>query len=207
MKPVVIIGYSGHAYVVCDLLEQLGRQIMGYCDKEAKAVNPFGLRYLGSETEGSTLREIKNSDIFVSVGDNSIRLKISKFLTGHHCTFSTLLHPAAVISAHARIQAGTMAAAGAVVNALAEVGEGVILNSGSIVEHECRVGAYAHIAPGAVLAGNVQVGEGAFVGANAVVKQGIRIGSEAVIGAGAVVIKDVPEGAVVAGNPQRKIRG
>ncbi len=41
------------------------------------------------------------------------------------------------------------------------------------------------------------------VGANTVILGPVHVGSDAVIGAGSVVVKDVPEGAVVAGNPAR----
>ena len=42
---------------------------------------------------------------------------------------------------------------------------------------------------------------GASIGANATILPGIRIGKNALIGAGAVVTKDVPENAIVVGNP------
>lgn len=41
---------------------------------------------------------------------------------------------------------------------------------------------------------------------NSVVAGPVRIGAGAVIGAGSVVLKDVPPGAVVAGNPARELR-
>jgi len=50
------------------------------------------------------------------------------------------------------------------------------------------------------------VKKGASIGANATILPGIVIGEKAVVGAGAVVVKDVPAGAVVAGNPARILR-
>jgi len=47
---------------------------------------------------------------------------------------------------------------------------------------------------------------GAIIGANVTVLPGIIIGIKALVGAGAVVVKDVPDGAVVAGNPARVIK-
>jgi UDP-2-acetamido-3-amino-2,3-dideoxy-glucuronate N-acetyltransferase len=52
----------------------------------------------------------------------------------------------------------------------------------------------------------VTIKNGASIGANATVLPGITIGERALVGAGAVVTKDVPENAVVAGNPAKIIR-
>ena len=50
------------------------------------------------------------------------------------------------------------------------------------------------------------VERGAKIGANATVLPGVRIGEGALVGAGSVVTRDVPPGAVVAGNPARVIK-
>jgi acetyltransferase-like isoleucine patch superfamily enzyme len=47
---------------------------------------------------------------------------------------------------------------------------------------------------------------GASIGAGAVVLPGITVGESAMVGAGAVVVEDVPERAVVVGNPARVVR-
>jgi acetyltransferase EpsM len=56
------------------------------------------------------------------------------------------------------------------------------------------------------LAGNVVVGEGAHIGIGAAVIQNVKIGKWATIGGGAVIIRDVPDYAVVVGNPGRVIK-
>ena len=50
-----------------------------------------------------------------------------------------------------------------------------------------------------------------YIGAGAIIKEGspgqpLVIGRDAVVGMGAVVLNDVPDGAVVAGNPAKVIR-
>lgn len=49
------------------------------------------------------------------------------------------------------------------------------------------------------------IGEGAKVGANSTILPGVMVGRNSLVGAGSVVTKDVPDGAVVAGNPSRVI--
>ncbi len=47
---------------------------------------------------------------------------------------------------------------------------------------------------------------GAKIGANATLLPGITVGAGALVGAGAVVVADVPDGAVVVGNPARVVK-
>jgi acetyltransferase-like isoleucine patch superfamily enzyme len=50
------------------------------------------------------------------------------------------------------------------------------------------------------------VKRGASIGTNATILCGLTIGEGAIVGAGSVVTSDVPDGAVVAGNPARVLR-
>lgn len=50
------------------------------------------------------------------------------------------------------------------------------------------------------------VKRGASIGSGATILCGVSIGERAIVGAGSVVTKDVPDGAIVAGNPARVMR-
>lgn len=52
----------------------------------------------------------------------------------------------------------------------------------------------------------IRVKKGASIGAGAVILPGVTIGQNALIGAGAVVTRDVPDNAIVIGEPSRPIR-
>lgn len=201
---MIIIGYSGHGYVVHGILKASGKTIAGYCDVAEKEYNPFNLPYFGQENDDTAFQVLKDKGFFIAVGDNKLRQKIYENLASKNLLPGNAVHPTAVIDHSANIAANAvMVAANATINPLAIIETGAICNTGCIIEHECVVGAFAHIAPGAVLCGNVKIGAGTFVGANAVIRQGIAIGINATIGAGAVVVKDVADGATVVGVPAR----
>jgi sugar O-acyltransferase (sialic acid O-acetyltransferase NeuD family) len=205
LKNIVLIGYSGHAYVVFESFFSQGQIVIGYTDIEEKQKNPYSLKWLGSETQQEVIEALKKYDYFVSLGDNLLRKKVSKNLISQLGQPQNTIHKSATISRTMDCGIGNMFAAGCVINPLVKIGNGVICNTGCIIEHECIINDYSHIAPGAVLCGNVTVGEGSFVGAGAVIKQGVKIGQDVIIGAGAVIYKNVLDNTKVVGNNHRML--
>lgn len=201
---MIVIGYSGHAFVACGILKAAGQPISGYCDKEEKSYNPFGLKYYGSELSNEAMAAMTAHGSFIAIGINSVRNGIYEELSMKGIRFFNAIHPSSVIDASAIVAEGAaLIAANVTINPLAKIGTGAICNTSCVIEHECVVGDFAHIGPGAVLCGNVKVGAQAFIGANAVIRQGVTIGNNATIGAGAVVIKNVPDNVTVVGVPAR----
>lgn len=85
-----------------------------------------------------------------------------------------------------------------VVNHETTIGENCILrHSTTIGNKKSKDGLYS---------ASPKIGNNVDIGSNVVILGAITVGNNAIIGAGSVVVKDVPEGAVVAGNPARIIR-
>lgn len=201
MAEHIILGYSGHAYVVLDAAKQAGLSVLGYTEKQEQVLNPYALHYLGFEGSHDFEYWNKGYKFIPGMGGNMIRARISDLLTSKDEQMQSVMHPKAIIASQVTIDEGTFIAAGAMINPLVHIGKAVIINTGAIVEHECSIGDFSHVAPGAVLAGNVHVGRSSFIGANAVIKEGVRIGDGAVVGAGSVVLKDVGDNHKIVGNP------
>ena len=90
------------------------------------------------------------------------------------------------------------------------------IGAGTLIGHLCYVGD-ADVGPKSVIgAGAITcnfdgvakhrtvIGTEAFIGSNVSLVAPVKIGERAVVGAGSVVTRDVPDGAIVYGNPARR---
>jgi len=203
-RKVVLLGYSGHGFVLAEALIQNGYELIGYADSGKRENNPYGIPFLGNERSFDF--DWSSQLLYaLGVGNNEIREELAKRVLSNGGRLVSVIHPEASISKDLQIGNGSFIARNAAVNPLVKVGSNVILNTSCVIDHECIIEDNVHIAPGAVLAGNVKVGKGAFVGANCVVKEGVIIGERSIIGAGSVIIKDVDAAAMMVGNPGKNI--
>lgn len=105
-----------------------------------------------------------------------------------------------------RLGVGLYLQAAVQLQAEVEVGDNTSIHMGAVVGHESRIGRSVFIAHAVSVSGCCTIGDGTFVGTNATLLPRTRVGCWATIGAGAVVTRDVPDHAVVVGNPGKVIR-
>jgi acetyltransferase-like isoleucine patch superfamily enzyme len=135
---------------------------------------------------------------------------------------------------HAHIRGGASVGRHCTVGRGVYVGPGVVLGDAckvqnyALIYEPARLGDGVFIGPAVVLTNDVypravnedmtpksasdwqpvgvDIGDGASIGARSVCVAPLKIGRWALVAAGSVVVKDVPEFALVAGNPARRIR-
>ncbi len=69
------------------------------------------------------------------------------------------------------------------------------------ISNAVQIGRNTVVTARVAVSGRARLGADCWIGQSAAIRQGIRVGDGALVGMGAVVVKDVPEGAVVMGNP------
>lgn len=196
MKKVSLYGAGGHAKVVMDVLKSNNLTVSEIYDDNSE-IKIF-------ENIPVVQKNIC-SPLIISIGNNIVRKKITEKFPEiiYH---SAIGANSAIVSDNVKIDVGTVVMQGVVIQHSAKIGKHCIINTAASVDHDCRIGDFVHIAPHSTICGNVEIGEGTLIGAGAIVTPNIKIGKWATIGAGAVVIRDVPDYAVVVGNPAKIIK-
>jgi sugar O-acyltransferase (sialic acid O-acetyltransferase NeuD family) len=211
IENIVVIGASGHAKVVLDVLEKAGRyRVAGLIDsfKEPGALCG-GYSVLGAEPELAEMARRGEVDgAIVAVGDNWVRHMVAQrildMLPGF--PFVTAVHPSAQLGRNVCIGKGSVVMAGAVINSDSRVGEGCIVNTNASLDHDCAMGDFSCLLPGAIVGGDVRIGRFSVLALGARVIHGVTIGEHVVVGAGATVLANLPDRAVAWGTPAKVVR-
>lgn len=207
MENIIIIGASGHAKVIIDIIEKQGKyNIIGLLDDSP---DKKGTDFLGYKIIGNVAENIArfNSGI-VAIGDNYTRYLVVNKIKSLNPAFAfvSAIHPYTAIAKKVSIGCGTVAMAGVIINNDTAVGEHCILNTKASVGHDNKIGDYVTVGPGATLGGNITVGDFSNISIGANIKHGISIGKETVIGAGATLLNDTPDNVVAYGTPAKIMR-
>jgi len=211
MDKLVIIGSSGHAKVIVDVVEKQGRySIVGVIDGgRAIGEDLCGFPVLGNDDDLPRLLELFGQPaVLVAIGDNFLRWQVADRVRGlcPQATFGTAIHPNAVIGRDVSVGAGTVIMAGVSVNPSSSIGGFCILNTGSSLDHDSSMADFSSLAPRVATGGNCHLGRCSAVGIGAVLTHGVRVGDHSVVGAGSTVLRSVDSLVVAYGTPAREIR-
>lgn len=211
MDNIVIVGSSGHAKVVIDIVRQEGKyNIVGLLDRfRSVGDHTMGCPILGKEEDLPHLisaHAIKGA--LVAIGDNFIRAQVAARIRElcPDLVFVSVLHPSASMAGDATLGEGTVVMAGVVVNPCSSIGRFCILNTRCSLDHDSSMADFASLAPGVTTGGNCRIGPYSAISIGAVLIHGINIGEHTVVGAGSIVMKSVDSHVLAYGTPAKVIR-
>jgi len=203
MKRLLIIGASGHGKVIADIAIRLKYwETVAFLDNNEYIDEVMGIPVIGRTIDA--VKHIMDSDIFVGIGDNTMRKKVQDELEAAGANIPKLIHPNSIIGNEVELGTGTVVMAGAVINCCTKIGKGCIINTGATVDHDNCIAEFVHVSPGAHLAGAVNIGSGTWLGIGCTVSNNISITGGCIVGAGAVVVRDINEAGIYIGIPARK---
>ncbi len=211
MEKILVIGSSGHARVVIDIIEKEGKyEIAGCIDSfRSKGERTYDYEVLGNENDISELVVTYNiTGYIVAIGDNwarsVLREKISLLKT--NIKLISAIHPSVQIGKNVKIGYGTVLMPGVVVNSNAIIGDCCLLNTCSSLDHDSIMENFSSLAPHATTGGSVRIGEFSSVSLSSCISNKVKIGKHSIIGAGSVVFEDIPDFKLAFGTPAKVIR-
>lgn len=205
-KSVVILGASGFAREIADVLRDIGEDggvgILGFADIDGSNKGEMlnGIEILG------TLADVPATEgivAFPGAGEIGPRKRQVQEMFDRGLGTLTIVHPSVIMSPFVTLGEGTIVTAGCILTNNITVGDWVILNLGVTVGHDVAIGDHCVLSPGVHVSGWVTLEDECYIGTGAILLPRVTVHEGAVVGAGAVVTRDVEAGAVVVGIPAR----
>jgi sugar O-acyltransferase (sialic acid O-acetyltransferase NeuD family) len=204
MKNILIFGAGGFGQEILDIMLSSpsfdGCQISFLDDLVAENSVIMNATVVGNS---DYLRIVENSFVTVAIGAPKIRRILTQRVKNANLPFVTIVDYSVERRWGSIIEDGSIICANTILSVNAHIGEHNVVNIGATISHDVTTGPYTVISPGAIILGEVTIGEGVEIGAGAIIHPQVKIGNWCKIAMGAVVYKDVPDNAIVSGNPAR----
>lgn len=205
---MLIVGAKGFAKEVFEIVfkNKQSKFIVFYDDVNLNGTKTIFEDHivLQSVEEAKDYFEKTDNRFTIGIGNPILRKKMfEKFTQIGGIPTSTISLDAKIGSKEISIGFGTNILDGAIISNSVTIGIGCMIYYNAILTHDCIIGDFVEISPSAILLGRCTVGSYAQIGANAIILPDISVGINVIIGAGAIITKNVPDNAVVYGNPAK----
>ena len=210
-RNIVVIGASGHAKVVIDIIEQQGcHSIVGLIDTfKEPGTTLMGYHVIGREDcLPGLLAAGEITGGIIAIGHNWLRHQVVQRIRERTSGFPfvSAIHPSARIAREVLLGQGVAIMAGVSINPGTRIGDFCFLNTNASVDHDSILGEFSCLQPNAATGGNVRLGAFSAISMGANIIHNVTIGSHTVVGAGSTVLSDLPDSVVAYGTPCRAIR-
>jgi sugar O-acyltransferase (sialic acid O-acetyltransferase NeuD family) len=214
-KKIIIFGMGGNCIDILDTINDINDskqdnvyECLGFLDDDKPK---WGKAFYGVKVLGPLRSAGQYSDCFFvnGIGSESNFWKKREIISKAGISlerFETLVHPTASVSRMSKLGYGAVVFQNVTIASNVSIGNHVIILPNTVISHDDVIGDYTCIAGGVCISGDVEIGHSCYLGTNSAIISRIRIGNYCLVGMGSVVLEDVPENAVIVGNPARFLR-
>lgn len=206
----VIIGAGKYGEVYLSYLKEAGVDVIGFLDDDPQiqGVEFGGVPVLGPISIMGQLRSVYNVEaIYCPLGNNRLRVKFLEEARQMGYKTPNYIHPSVTLSPNVRIGNGVYILLGSNIMPNTEIEDYVMISMNVNVAHHNILKRGTFLSTGCNFGASIVAERYTYCGIGSTIMTGLhRLGKDCLIGAGAVVIKDVPDGAVMAGVPAKVIK-
>ena len=207
----VIIGAGTYGQVYLAYLKEAGVNVIGFIDdnpnEHSKVYDKVPV--LGGREILPSLKETHSVEcVYCPIGNNIVRVELLEYARELGYITPNFIHKDVIISPQVHIASeGVYILPKTLIMPYVNIDKDVMISVGANIIHQSTLKQVVFVSNGVNLGASLIAEKRAYIGMGATVMTGVKIvGQDCLIGAGAVVIKDVPNGAVMAGVPAKVIK-
>lgn len=207
----VIIGAGTYGEVYLAYLQEAGVDVVGFLDDDSKydGTEVRGCPVIGHVSDLPVLRDIHGVEaVYCPLGNNVLRVNFLEKARELGYKTPNYIHPSVLIAPQVEIaEEGVYILQATQIMPFVKIEKDVMISTGANIIHHSHLKQGTFVSNGVCFGANVTSEKYAYVGMGSTVMTGVKIlGTDCLIGAGAVVIRDVPDGAVMAGVPAKVLK-
>ncbi|WP_027383231.1 NeuD/PglB/VioB family sugar acetyltransferase [Epilithonimonas caeni] len=203
----IIVGAGTYGQVYAEYLKD-EYSILGFIDDDQTLhnVEVNGIKVLGDFDFLLNNIDI-STNVFIPIGNNKVRVQLLQKTIEKGFRIPNFIHKTAKIHPSVEIGKGVYILPGTQIMPLTQIKDFVLISMGVNIAHHNIIDQGCFFSQGSNIGANIYFKSEVFCGIASTIMTGVKeVGKNSLIGAGAVVIRDVPDFAVVVGNPGKIIK-